>query len=352
MKYQTNTSTKYILLFSLLTFGIIALYSANLIFGAVEIPFKTVVNILFNDTSEDIKLSWRHIILESRLPQATTALLAGGALAVSGLMLQTLFRNPLAGPSILGVSDGANLGVAMVMLYFGGSIQLMDYIPISGYLAIIFAALIGASLILGVIIWFSTKVNSNTMLLIVGIMIGYMTSSLISILNFQASTDKVHAFVMWGLGNFSGISNEKLGYFSAFILLGLFFTILLIKPLNALLLGENYARNLGIKVRSIRVFIFIATGLLTATTTAFCGPISFIGLAVPHIARLLLGTSNHKHLVPMTILSGSFIAMLCNLLTVLPGDNQIFPLNAITPIIGAPVIIYVILNRRNIQYFN
>lgn len=330
----------------------VALFISNLMFGAVRIPISGVIQILANNITDVIKPSWEHIVIDSRLPQSITALLVGAALAISGLMLQTLFRNPLAGPSILGISDGANLGVAIVMLYFGGAVQFIPNWPISGYITIIMAALTGASLVLGLIIWFSSRVKSNTMLLIIGIMIGYMVSSLISILNFRASTDKVHAFVMWGMGNFSGVSTEKLPYFASFIILGLIFSLLLIKPLNALLLGEMYAANLGVRIKTTRVLILICTGILTATATAFCGPISFIGLAVPHISRLMLGTSNHKHLVPVTILTGACVALLCNLLTVLPGDNQIFPLNAITPILGAPVIIYVILNRKNIQYFN
>lgn len=329
-----------------------ALFFANLIFGAVRIPLDGVAAILSNNISDNIKPSWIHIIRESRFPQAVTALLAGSALAISGLMLQTLFRNPLAGPSILGISDGANLGVAIVMLAFGGAIQIVPGMAISGYITIILAAIIGAMVVLSIIIWFSTKVKSNTMLLIIGIMVGYMVSSLISILNFRASTDKVHAFVMWGMGNFSGVSIEKLPLFATFIVAGLICSLLLIKPLNALLLGEMYAANLGVKIKPARMAILLCTGILTATATAFCGPISFIGLAVPHMSRLMLGTSNHNNLVPITILCGGCVALLCNLLTILPGDNQIFPLNAVTPILGAPVIIYVILNRRNIQYFN
>ncbi len=338
--------------FTLLSIGLIALFFANLIFGAVHIPLGSVVEILSNNISEGVRPSWTHIVIDSRLPQAVTAMLAGSALAISGLLLQTLFRNPLAGPSILGISDGANLGVAVVMLTFGGAVQFIPGSPMSGYLTTIFAAIVGAMAVLGIIIWFSTKVRSNTMLLIVGIMVGYMVSSLISILNFRASSDKVHAFVMWGMGNFSGVSLDKLPYFSLFIVLGLVCSLLLIKPLNALLLGESYAANLGVKIKPARIAILICTGVLTATATAFCGPISFIGLAVPHIARLLLGTSNHNSLVPITMLCGAVMALLCNLATVLPGDNQIFPLNAVTPILGAPVIIYVILNRKNIQYFN
>lgn len=332
--------------------GVVGLFFANLIFGAVHIPFDGVMAILTNNISDSVRPSWIYIINESRLPQAFTALLAGGALAVSGLMLQTLFRNPLAGPSILGISDGANLGVAIVMLAFGGSIQFIPSLIVSGYITIIFAAIVGAMSVLGVIIWFSSRVQSNTMLLIAGIMVGYMVSSLISILNFRASADKVHAFVMWGMGNFTGVSMDKLPYFATFIIIGLICSLLLIKPLNALLLGEMYAANLGIRIKPARIAILLCTGVLTATATAFCGPISFIGLAVPHISRLLLGSSNHNFLVPLTILCGAFVALLCNLMTVLPGDNQIFPLNAVTPILGAPVIIYVIINRKNIQYFN
>ncbi len=351
MKIEKRSSAPQ-LHFILLSIGLVALLFANLIFGAVHIPFSGVIDILLGGDSQEVKASWVHIVLESRVPQAFTALLAGSALATSGLMLQTLFRNPLAGPSILGISDGANLGVAIVMLAFGGAVQIIPNVPMSGYITIIFAAIAGAMIVLSIIIWFSTKVQSNTMLLIVGIMVGYMVSSLISILNFRASSDKVHAFVMWGMGNFSGVSMDKLPYFSAFIIVGLVCSLLLIKSLNALLLGEMYAANLGVKIKPARIAILLCTGVLTATATAFCGPISFIGLAVPHMARLVLGTSNHNSLVPITILMGGCIALLCNLLTVLPGDNQIFPLNAVTPILGAPVIIYVILNRKNIQYFN
>ena len=238
------------------------------------------------------------------------------------------------------------------MLYFGGVFGIgSSYFNISGYLAIIIAALLGAGLVLGIIIWFSARVRSNVMLLIVGIMVGYLVSSVISILNYQSSADKVQNFVMWGMGNFSGVSLEKLPYFLWLTIFGLLMSILLIKPLNALLLGEMYAANLGIKIKIVRILILMCTGVLTASVTAFCGPISFIGLAVPHIARLILGTSNHKDLVPITILSGGIVALLCSLATsVFPGGA--LPLNAVTPIIGAPVIIYVIVNRKNIQYFN
>ncbi len=326
------------------------LFMGSLGYGSVSVPFDQVISILLGKGSE--REVWTHILLQARLPQAVTALLAGASLAISGLLLQTLFRNPLAGPSILGISDGANLGVALVMLYMGGVLQAVSGWSVGGYLAIILAAFGGASMVLGVIIYFSSKVRNNVMLLIIGIMIGYLASSVISILNYYASADKVHTFVMWGLGNFSGVSTAQLPFFTMCSGVGLFFALVLIKPLNALLLGELYAANLGVKIRQTRILILICAGLLTAVTTAFCGPISFIGLAVPHMARLLLGSSNHKMLVPVTMLAGACVALLCNILMVVPGTNIVLPLNAVTPMLGAPVIIYVIVNRKNIHYFD
>ena len=320
--------------------ALLVLFFGGLVYGAVRIPLGDVLRIL-TGTYEG-KEAWQHIVLESRLPQAVTALLAGSSLAVSGLMLQTLFKNPLAGPSILGISDGANLGVAIAMIYLGAA----------SYLTTILAALVGAFTVLLIILGFSRKVSSNVMLLIIGIMVGYLASSVISILNYHASADKVHQYVMWGMGDFSGVSLSKLPWLTGFSLAGLLGALLLIKPLNALLLGEAYATNLGVNVRRARVLILICTGVLTAVVTAFCGPVSFIGLAVPHIARLLLGSANHRQLLPVTLLAGACTALLCSLLTVTPGSNTVLPLSAITPIIGAPVIIYVIVNRKNIHYFN
>ena len=288
-----------LLFYPLLGVVLLVLFVGGLAYGAVPIPLDHVMDILLGKGSD--KIAWQNIVLQSRLPQAITALLAGASLATSGLLLQTLFRNPLAGPSILGISDGANLGVAAIMLYFGGTLEQFTDWPISGYMAVIH---------------FSAKVKNNVMLLIIGIMIGYLASSVISILNYYSSTDRVHAFVMWGLGNFSGVSLEQLPFFGTCALIGLLLAILLIKPLNALLLGEMYAANLGIRIKRTRIAILLCTGVLTATTTAFCGPISFVGLAVPHIARLMLGSSNHKMLVPVTMLTGSCVALLCNMLMV------------------------------------
>lgn len=319
---------------------LVILFLAGLVCGAVRIPVKDVLEILAG--TFDGKGTWQSIILQSRLPQTVTATLAGACLAVSGLMLQTLFRNPLAGPSILGISDGANLGVALVMIYLGTG----------SYLSIVTAAFVGASMILALIIWFSGKVKNNVMLLIIGMMVGYLASSAISILNYRAAADKVHQYVMWGMGDFGSVTLERLPCFIAVASAGLILSVLLVKPLNALLLGETYAANLGVTIRRARMLILFCTGILTAAVTAFCGPISFIGLAVPHIARLMTGSSNHSLLVPVTILSGACIALLCNLLTILPGGSQVLPLNAITPVVCAPVIIFVIMNRNNIHYFN
>lgn len=321
------------------------LAAGNLFYGAVPVPPSAVWKILTG--GEAGNPAWAVILTGSRLPQMITALLAGAALAVSGLLLQTLFRNPLAGPSILGISDGANLGVALVMLAFGGTVG-----SLGGYLATVAGAMLGACMILAVIVFFSRKVSSSVMLLIIGIMVGYLVSSCISILNYYASADKVRQFVMWGMGDFSAVSPARLPLFALVSLAGLVFSFMLVKPLNALLLGEKYAANLGVNITAARMSVLICTGLMTAVVTAFCGPISFIGLAVPHIARLLTGTSDHRVLVPATMLSGACIALVCNMLTVIPGTGTLLPLNAVTPLFGAPVIIYVIVNRKNIQYFN
>ena len=322
---------------------IIVLFVANLLYGSVRIPANEVLGILLGN--ESTNLSWNYIIWESRLPQALTALLTGTALSASGLMLQTAFNNPLAGPDILGINSGAGLGAAIVLLLFGGIIPTSNLL-FSGSLALVGAAFIGAILVTMLILIFASRLRSHTMLLIIGMMIGYVVSSVVSLLNFFSTAEGVQSYMMWGMGNFGGVSRTQLPLFTVFVLIGLSITISLIKPLNALLLGERYARNLGINIRRTRILLLLSTGLLVAITTAYCGPISFIGLAVPHMARLMLGTGNHRILVPATLLIGGLIALLCNLISMLPGDHGMLPLNAITPIIGAPIIIYVILNQR------
>lgn len=330
--------------------GLIALLmAANLFLGSVDIPAQAVIDILLGkDTARE---TWNFIVWESRFPQCITALLCGAALSASGLMLQTVFNNPLADTSILGISSGASLGVALVLLAGGGSVAAGSF-TLSGFFSVVVGAFAGATLVLGLILFLSTLIKNSVMLLIAGIMIGYVASSVISLLNFFASAEGVQSFVIWGLGSFGGVSLKQLPAFSIMALTGLLFAVLLIKPLNALLLGSRYAENLGINTRRVRNILLAATGLLTAVTTAFCGPVSFIGLAVPHMARLMLGTSNHNSLMPVTLLAGSAVALLCNLICILPGDSGVIPLNAVTPLLGAPVIIYVIINQRKIQYFN
>lgn len=331
--------------------AIVLLFLANLAWGSVSIPCRELLAIFFGEQttsffrdqltsffghqpSPDTE-TFRYIVMESRLPQAMMALLSGAALATSGLLLQTAFRNPLAGPDIFGISSGAGLAVAIVMLAFGGN-----------FLSILLAAFIGAMLVLALITLFSTIVRSNTVLLIIGLMVGYLASSAISLLNFFSTAEGVKSYMIWGMGSFGNVSMGEVRWFVPIAMLGLLSALLLIKPLNAMLLGEQYAENLGFSIKKLRIALLLITGLLTAVVTAFCGPIAFIGLATPHIARLVIGTENHRRLLPVTMLMGSVLALLCNLLCTLPADGGIIPLNAVTPLFGAPVIIYVLIKKR------
>lgn len=322
---------------------ILLLFVLNLLLGSVSIPASDVLRILMGDTSE--KSSWQFIVLQSRLPQAITAVFCGASLAVSGLMLQTAFRNPLAGPSIFGINSGAGLGVALVMLFLGGGLSIGS-VSVSGFAAILLAAFIGAMAVMAVIFFFSTLVRNNVMLLIIGIMIGYISNSAISLLNFFATDEGVKSYMVWGMGSFGGVPMNQIPLFAALCVVGLIGALLLVKPLNALLLGEMYAENLGVNTRRVRNWLIIITGLLTAVTTAYCGPIMFIGLAVPHIAHLLFRQADHRILMPGTIFAGAVIALLCNVICFLPGESGVIPLNAVTPVMGAPVIIYIIAKRK------
>nr|WP_040563147.1 iron ABC transporter permease [Hoylesella buccalis] len=336
------TKNNIIVLSLALLFCICLLLMLNLLVGSVSIPTQDVLAIL---SGQDVgKPSWQFIILQSRLPQALTALLCGAALSTSGLLLQTSFQNPLAGPSIFGINSGAALGVALVMLLLGGSVSTALF-SVGGAWAVLLAAFVGAMAVTGIIFMFAQWVKSSVMLLIIGMMIGYLASSAIALLNFFATQEGVKSFTMWGMGNFGGVSLSQLPMFTCAIVVGLVGSVLLIKPLNALLLGETYARNLGVDVRSVRSWLLVITGWLTAVTTAYCGPVAFIGLAVPHLARLVIGTDNHLQLLPITMAMGALIALLCQLVCVLPGSQGILPLNAVTPLIGAPVIIYIIWKR-------
>lgn len=330
-------------IFLLLALCIVVLFVFNLYIGPVRIPFNDVFNIVLGKFEG--KESWKFIVLENRLPQAITAMFCGGALAVSGLMLQTAFRNPLAGPDVFGINAGAGLGVALVMLLLGGNVSTVLF-SVSGFLAILISAFIGAMAVTALVFFFSLIIRNSILLLIIGIMVGYVSSSVVSLLNFFATEEGVKSYMIWGLGNFGGVSMEHIPVFVCIVSIGIFCSLLLMKPLNALLLGPQYAESLGINTRRVRNYLLVVTGLLAAITTAFCGPIAFIGLAVPHIARLILTTENHRLLLPSTILSGAIIALLCNIICYLPGEDGIMPLNAVTPLIGAPVVIYVLLKSN------
>ena len=343
MRIAKHRSTITLIALSLL---VIVLLPLNLLYGSIDIPFGEVVNAVFG--GEVSKATWETIVVETRLPMALTATLAGAALAVAGLLLQTTFDNPLAGPSILGVSTGSSLGVAIVMLAMGGVVSE----AISSYLGILLGAIVGAAVVMFVLLFFSSIVKSTTMLLIIGIMVGYLTSSAISLLNFFSTQEGVHSFVIWGMGNFSGVTLDRLPMFSILILISLLLSFMLVKPLNALLLGARYAENLGVSIKATRNKLLLLSGILTAIVTAFCGPVGFLGLVVPHIARLALRSSNHTVLLPATALAGAVIALLCNLISVLPASWGVIPINAITPVIGVPIIIYIIINRKKILYFN
>ena len=344
MLRNTNSSMNRGVMYCLgLGIMIVILFALNLLLGSVLIPANDVMAILLGD--QTAKESWQFIVLQSRLPQAITATFCGAALAVSGLLLQTAFRNPLAGPSVFGINSGAGLGVALVMLFFSGGLSVGS-LQLSGFAAILLAAFIGAMAVMAIIFFFSTLVHNNVMLLIIGIMIGYISNSAISLLNFFATDEGVKSYMVWGMGSFSGVSMVNMPVFVTVTLMGLLGALLLIKPLNALMLGDRYAENLGVDILNVRNWLLIVTGMLTAITTAFCGPVAFIGLAVPHIARLLLTTDNHRQLLPATLLCGAVVALVCNLLCYLPGEGGVIPLNAVTPLIGAPVIIYVIARKR------
>ncbi len=320
----------------LLAVTAVALFAASIFWGSVSIPAGAVISIL---TGHDVPghPSWSFIIMDSRLPQAVTAALSGAALSTAGLLLQTALRNPLAGPSILGIDSGASLGVAVVTMLTGA------------LFGTVLAALVGALMVIGLLILLNRVLHSAIMLLIAGVMISYLCSSLISLLNYHASVEGLKTYVLWGLGSFMGVGSARLPFFAACIAVGLGGAALLVKPLNAMLLGDNYASNLGLNLRRTRLWLLLVTGLLTATVTAFCGPISFLGLAVPHIARMLLTSANHRRLMPVTMLTGAILALACSLASTLPGESGVLPINVLTPLIGAPVVLYVILKLGKLQ---
>lgn len=323
---------------------------ACLVSGAVEIPISDVLNICFTNAPE--QEVWRTIVLESRLPMALTALLAGMALSVSGLLMQTTFQNPLAGPSILGVSTGASLGVAILMLGPAQWAASLLGAENASQVATLFGALIGAGAIVLLLSAFSSVVKSATMLLIVGIMVGYMASAIVSWLNFFATADALKGFTLWGMGSFMGVTMSQLPLFAIITLLLVLLAMGEAKPLNMLLLGDRYAASMGYNPRLTRTALLLLAGALAAIATAYCGPVGFIGLAVPHVARIMFATSHHGILLPATALLGGVVGLLCAWMCIYPSSFGVLPLSAVTPIIGVPIVLYVILRRRSLHYFN
>ncbi len=342
---RTGTVTGFILIFLLI--GIAVAFLMNITMGSVKIPLQSVLNIITGLEAE--KATWTNIILKSRLPQTITALLAGSGLAIAGLIMQTFFRNPLAGPSVLGISSGSSLGVAIVLLFAGqiGNVSLSS-LGIAGDLGITIASFLGAVFVLLLMLFMAGKTQNNVTLLIIGMMIGYGVSALVSILKFYSHKDDLHAFVIWGMGSFAGVSQSDLIIFAPMCLFGIILAFVFIKPLNALLLGENYAANLGVNVLRIRWVLVMISGLLVAIITAYTGPIAFIGLAVPHLCRSLFMTSDHRILLPGVLLTGGLIALACNLIARMPGFDSALPINAVTSLFGAPVVIWVILKKKSI----
>lgn len=331
------------LLYSLLLATLLA-WVLNIALGSVSIPFFDIFRIFMSHEPPD--MSTQLIIWESRVPNALTAMLAGAGLSVCGLMLQSLFRNPLAGPSILGITSGSSLGVAIVVLISGGFVVL----PFWGTQVVtIAAALGGALLILALLLLALKRISSNVTILILGLMISYAVSAVVSILQLFATKASLQTYVFWGFGSFSGLSWVQVGLLSMVTLGGLLLVLPLLKPMNALILGESYAESMGVKVAQNRRRIILLTGLLAGTITAFCGPVAFLGMAVPHLARWLFRSDDHRVLFPGTVLMGMLTALCCDLIARLPGLDWVLPLNAITALLGAPVVLLIILRNRRFK---
>ncbi len=343
------------LAFLLLVTLILVLFVLNLLLGTVKIPVSDVLRILVGKIFDDQTYIsntasgtvFSNIIWNSRVPQALTALMAGAGLAVSGLQMQTVFRNPLAGPSVLGISNGASLGVALVVLMSGtlGGVALsrLGYL---GDVAMSLAAIVGALAVMGLIVWVARRVPSDVTLLIIGVMIGYLANAIIGVLKFFSNEEDIKAYVVWGLGSFARVSGDQMVLFVVLMAVLLPLSMLLVKTMNLLLLGDAYARNLGLNIQRARSLVILSSGILVAIVTAYCGPIMFIGLAVPHLARALFRTSDHRILMPATMLSGAALALLCNLIARMPGFEGALPVNSVTALVGAPVIAAVLFRRK------
>lgn len=332
----------------LLALSIIVFLILNILLGSVRIPAGDVIDILLGGGNDN--RIWVNIVMKSRLPQSLTAAMAGAGLAVSGLLMQTVFRNPLAGPSVLGISSGASLGVACVVLLSGsiGGVALSK-LGVVGEITITLSAVIGSLLIMALMAFVAHKVRGNVTLLIMGVMIGYIANAIIGVLKFFSAEEDIRAYVIWGLGSFSRVSGGQTTVFIVLMLILLPVSFFLIKTLNLLLLGDSYARNLGLDIRRARLLVIGCSGVLVAVVTAYCGPIVFLGLAVPHICRGLFHTSNHATILPASLLGGASLALLCNLIARLPGFEGALPVNSVTALVGAPVVMWVLFNKRRYE---
>lgn len=332
-----------LLLVILLT--IVLFFVVNLVLGTVHIPLRSIFNILIGNGEEPI--IWQNIIWKSRFPQTLTALVAGAGLSISGLQMQTVFRNPLAGPSELGISSGASLGVALIIL-LSGSIggTALSQLGFFGEMAVSVAAIAGAMAVMLIIIAISQRVRGNVILLIIGVMIGYIATAIIGVLKFFSNDEDVRAYVIWGLGSFAKVSGDQVYTFVCIMAVLIPLSFLLIKTLNLMLLGENYARNLGLDMKRARLYTILCSCIITAIITAYCGPIVFLGLAVPHLCRTIFVSSDHRILMPAVTLTGASLALLCNLIARMPGFEGALPINSVTALIGAPIVISVLFGKR------
>lgn len=336
-----------------LAFVTLMVFVLSLTIGSVLIPTEEIMAVLLGGSAS--KSSWTTIVLKFRLPKALTAMLAGAALSVSGLQMQTLFRNPLAGPFVLGISSGASLGVALIILLagaavsMGGSTTLLAGVSLAGDTSLALSAIFGSGLVLFLVLFVARKVQSGMTLLILGLMFGYATGALVSVLLYFSIDDRIQAYISWTFGSFGGVTWRQLQVMAPAILLGLVGGHLLMKPLNALLLGETYARSLGLNVHHARLGIIGSSAVLAGVVTAFCGPIGFLGIAVPHLCRSLFHTSDHRLLLPAVSLMGATLALGADIIAGLPGSQLTLPLNAVTALLGAPVVIWVILRQRNLR---
>lgn len=335
-------TTRNRVLFFLLTAALVILFGVNLSLGSVSIPMSSIVDSVFG---KEIKSSWEIILWNFRLPKAITALMVGMGLSLSGLLMQTLFRNPLAGPYVLGLSSGASLGVAFIIM--GGS-----FLPVflrSDY-GIVLASALGSFLVLMAVLVVSQKLRDTMAILIVGLMFGSFTSAIVSVLSYFSTAQELQKFTFWSMGSLSHVTGSSLWILSGCCLLGILISIFSIKPLNALLLGENYAKTLGLNFNRTRMLIILATSILAGGITAFVGPIAFIGLAVPHMAKLLFQTSNHYTLFWSTLLLGAITMLVCDSIAQVPGSDYTLPINAITSVVGAPIVVWLLVRKRKIMY--